>query len=272
MNALSKINSPDYPLRVGQADTERLLLTSRIYDPASRSFLARHLPKRGRILEVGCGHGRIAEWIGNSYPDCTITAVDASQDQIEAARRHTHLSNSNVRFMKGNIFKSNDLLADGLFDVALCRFTLLHVSDIDAGIASLLSCVKAGGLVLIEEPNLDSLFCWPPLDEFDDANAAIQKYGESIGVRYDTASQVWSRVNGLRNVVAEVSFAQPTIWEAELKRIVPLSFRQFMAKITEAKILNESRGHEIAASLEREFMRDRYVSGGLRNIQIALRK
>src|SRR5688572_17092255 len=41
-----------------------------------------------RILEVGCGFGRITKVLADAFPKASILAVDLSQEQLENARRH----------------------------------------------------------------------------------------------------------------------------------------------------------------------------------------
>jgi len=43
-----------------------------------------------RVLDLGTGSGNIAIAIARQYPDCEITAVDASMEALELARRNAH--------------------------------------------------------------------------------------------------------------------------------------------------------------------------------------
>lgn len=78
----------------------------------------------GRILEVGCGYGRISRLLSESFPDARITAVDLSPDQLANAQRLCQGCH-NVSF------GTYDLYADeppgaGPFDVGIAIEVLLH--------------------------------------------------------------------------------------------------------------------------------------------------
>lgn len=45
------------------------------------------VPRSGRILEVGCGHGSFAAFLALSSPARAVTGVDVDRDKIEVARR-----------------------------------------------------------------------------------------------------------------------------------------------------------------------------------------
>src|SRR4026207_2069779 len=55
-----------------------------------------HVPFR-RILELGCGFGRITRLLADAYPEATITAVDLSEQQLQNARKYCE-GRQNVTF------------------------------------------------------------------------------------------------------------------------------------------------------------------------------
>jgi len=56
-----------------------------VADPALTSILP-YLPSRARILDVGCGNGRLAVLLDEERPGCTYMGVDAVSALIEEAR------------------------------------------------------------------------------------------------------------------------------------------------------------------------------------------
>ena len=46
-----------------------------------------HVPKAGRIMEIGCGHGLFSLYLALQSPERSVTGVDVDADKIPVARR-----------------------------------------------------------------------------------------------------------------------------------------------------------------------------------------
>jgi 2-polyprenyl-3-methyl-5-hydroxy-6-metoxy-1,4-benzoquinol methylase len=51
--------------------------------------VAAHVPREGRVLEVGCGHGLLATSLALESPHRTVVGTDVDGDKIHAAQRAT---------------------------------------------------------------------------------------------------------------------------------------------------------------------------------------
>lgn len=51
------------------------------------SAVASAIPRAGRILEIGCGHGVFSAYLALTAPDRQVTGVDIAPDKIAAARQ-----------------------------------------------------------------------------------------------------------------------------------------------------------------------------------------
>lgn len=263
---------PLYPLNTGEADAVRLRITSQIYDPQTVIFLNSALPHQGRLLEVGCGHGQLARQIAALRPNCQVIGLDIDPKQIEFATTLGYNENiDNLTFTIGDVTADhlgNDAL--GVFEAIYCRFTLLHIADKTLALRNISSHLASGGIIVVEEPSLGGLFIYPYLDAFHDANQSIIDYGRHIGVDYDCIDDLWKSHVAADLIVTHAEFAHPTIWKKEHKKVVALSFDQFSSRLIDAGILSSTRVESISASLWNEFMADKYISGGLRTLQMTL--
>lgn len=81
-----------------------------------------------RILEVGCGFGRIGKLVMERYPHASYTGVDISSAQIENARKylppHADLAVSSIQDL-------DETLGNLTYDLVLAVEVLMHVPPQD---------------------------------------------------------------------------------------------------------------------------------------------
>ena len=265
----------EYPLSTGERDRKRLLITAEVYDPGTREFLLPYLPRKaGRVLEVGSGHGGISRWIAQTCPEATVVGVDSSAPQVGLATHEAELLGvHNVRYLVEDLrgIEGWGALYEG-FDLITCRFTLLHLKDRERIVNGLLNRLSTSGILVVEEPSLGSLFSVPENPAFNRANSAIMQYGRMMGLDYDCIGEVWRIAAACDCIVRDVQFAQPTVWSRRHKELVLLSFMDLKARLVEASILDPIDADAIEMDLQRDYMGEGFLSGGLRTIQIALSK
>src|SRR3954468_14800849 len=112
-------------------------------------------PPPARLLEVGCGAGELAR------------ALDAAGYDVVAV---------DPRAPEGAIFRRVPLeqLADeGPFDVAVARYSLHHMHDLDAAVDRIAALLRPGGKVVVDE------FGWDLVDAETAAWIAQQTEGAS---------------------------------------------------------------------------------------------
>jgi 2-polyprenyl-6-hydroxyphenyl methylase/3-demethylubiquinone-9 3-methyltransferase len=64
--------------------------------------IATEMPPRGRILDLGCGHGLFANLLATSGPEREILGVDPSAEKLKVARRSSR-GRPNVRYHLGRV-------------------------------------------------------------------------------------------------------------------------------------------------------------------------
>jgi SAM-dependent methyltransferase len=108
-------------LRVDELDEEQTLLAA----------LAAVRPRR--VLDVGCGDGRLA----SLYTAPEVVCVDSSQASVDAAqRRGLDARRGDVRELP---------FEDASFDAVTCNHTLYHVDDRDRAVGELARILRPGG-------------------------------------------------------------------------------------------------------------------------------
>ncbi len=105
-------------------------------------------PLQGRrALDVGCGAGLLCEPLARLGAD--VTGVDASADNIAAARLHAEGSGLAIDYLCGDV---GELGLTG-FDLVTSMEVIEHVSDKSAFIAALERGLADGGLMILSTPN-----------------------------------------------------------------------------------------------------------------------
>ena len=104
------------------------------------------VPPPARVLDVGCGTGRVLAELGDRYERL---GVDADPEAIDVARRR---AGERVRFELGEALALP--CPDGWADLAICLDVLTDdgVSDPVAAVAELRRALRPGGVALVQVP------------------------------------------------------------------------------------------------------------------------
>ncbi len=112
----------------------------------TRAVLAR-FPPQARVLDVGTGDGRLAEWLSRQGFD--VVGIDINTHEIEATRhRETSVDYQVQDIAVGTVFQ------DSFFDLLCFRFTLcnIHRDEWDALAREVDRLTAARGYVWLVEP------------------------------------------------------------------------------------------------------------------------
>jgi SAM-dependent methyltransferase len=130
-----------------KGEGKRLALMSELLDPMHRRHIeALQIVKPGaRTLEVGCGNGSISAWLADRVsPDGIAVAFDLDLSLIEARA-------PNLELRQGDIVAGP--VERGSFDLVTARAVLHHIADAEAAIKNLVASMRAGGAILLIEPD-----------------------------------------------------------------------------------------------------------------------
>jgi len=126
----------------------------RVSDPQARwaTPLLDHLPTDGltRVLDAGCGSGRVTQAILDRLPDARVIALDGSQQMLdEAARRlRPAVDAGRLSFVHADL--GRPLALDEPVDAVVSTAAFHWVSDQDALFANLAAVLRPGGLLVAQ--------------------------------------------------------------------------------------------------------------------------
>ena len=101
-----------------------------------------------RILDLCCGTGLSTEALRVTYPNATITGLDASEGMLEAARAKTEL---NVDWVLGHAMDPAAAGAVGPFDGILMAYGIRNVPDPDLCLERLRGLLTEDGTLCMHE-------------------------------------------------------------------------------------------------------------------------
>lgn len=172
----------NYILSSGPDGHERLRLLCTLHDPFSRKLLLDAGLCPGKTLvDFGCGLGCIARWAATR--GARATGVDLSHDHVaEASRLAREAGIERVKFRQGSIYDTD--LPEGAFDFAYCRFLLSHLSQPLVAMRTMAACVKPGGVLVCEEPDLKTIYSEPPSPAYAEGVTRILQLADSLALDF----------------------------------------------------------------------------------------
>jgi len=170
------------------------------------SGTVRHLDQIGvsrgwTCLEVGGGGGSIARWLANCVgPTGHVLVTDIDTRYLEP------LKNSGVEVRRHNIVADPPL--ETAFDLVYTRLVLMHLPQREQALEHMISALKPGGWLLVEEYDTASMLPDPiasPGEVFLKSHAAMLKFFDDGGVDRRTGRKLFAslRAHGLSQVSAE---------------------------------------------------------------------
>jgi SAM-dependent methyltransferase len=214
-----------YSMRLGDADTERLKLLGRFYDPNSAAFLESAGVCTGdTAVDLGCGHGAVTDLIAARVGGIgTVYAVDASKDQLriaEAALAHRR----NVICIEGKV--EDNPLRGRRVDWVYSRFLLMHVTDIPRALVAMRDMLTGRGALLLEIADIGSLRFIPASRDSDLWRPWWYALGAARGASYDVAERVEALLDQTGFAVERCDTYQPIAALRDAKLVHALGFEQ----------------------------------------------
>ena len=174
-----------------------------------------------RVLDAGCGEGRVALTLGARHPGIRVDGVEVSATNIRIAKRLNRFPN--VVFHEGLIEEAGSCCPFDTFDLVYSFGVLEHVWDVDEAVGAALKMLRPGGRFCLVVPMLE-LDAAGPLPEFAPEATACH-------VRVFTESGLRERFGGY----ADFALTKlPGEWRPGQypEAIVPIEFGSFFVAFT----------------------------------------
>jgi trans-aconitate 2-methyltransferase len=124
----------------------------RVAEPMTRwgASVLRRLPLTGdeRVMDAGCGTGRVTEMLVERLPRGRAIALDASGGMVEQARQRLERFGDRVEYVQADL--ARPLPIEGTVDAVLSTATFHWVPDHDALFANLAAVLRPGGWLVAQ--------------------------------------------------------------------------------------------------------------------------
>jgi SAM-dependent methyltransferase len=120
-------------------------------DPMHRRIAGEVPVDRGKLLDVGCGAGKLDRLIAAARPNMRIVGLDSSEPMIRAARKRSDLPN--LEFRLGTVERSE---SSAEFDFAVSVLSFHHWDEPEETLAAVHRALVPGGRFWIYEMDPDA--------------------------------------------------------------------------------------------------------------------
>jgi SAM-dependent methyltransferase len=216
-------------------EAERLAALEGSCDPLTVEHLGRVGVARGwHCLEVGAGRGSIAHWLADRVgDDGRVVAVDLDVTLLEGHRR------PNLEVRRLDVL--HDPLPEAAFDLVHARHVIGHLRDRQRALGRLVSSLRPGGCLLVE----DFDFCWTqdwPCDQPEHSGLLCRSWMATLDVMRDGSYDGhWGRrlpgelrAQGLSEIAGE---ARAVIGDRSFARMWRLTMGRFRERIIQSGAL-----------------------------------
>ena len=142
----------EYLLGDGDAELDRLKFQRSVWGPVTRRFFDRlHVGQGWKCLDVGSGPGLVSMDLRQLVGDKgQVTALEPSEYYCDWFNREIAAHGwKNVSIIRGNSFESR--LPENSFDLVFVRWVISFVPDPEAFLAPLVSTLKPGGVIAVQD-------------------------------------------------------------------------------------------------------------------------
>jgi len=176
------MDQEEYLLGVNDTELDRLRFQHSVWGALTRDFFTRLGVGAGwKCLDAGSGPGFVTmdlrELVG---PSGEVTALELSPFYVDQARKEGAKKGFNdIRFIQGRVEEVS--LPPDTFDLVFSRWVLSFAPDPAKFLLPLITSLKPGGIIAVQDYYYEGLSLWPTGGPFDGMADVVRTYYRAAG-------------------------------------------------------------------------------------------
>lgn len=246
-----------YVLGTGEAGARRLNLQSDLTDLLSFAHVRKADLKEGSVVyDFGCGTGAMTEHLAKLVGSRgQVFAIDRSDAQLELAKKRiTESGLENIKFIQADIVGSELPIFEPA-DAVYSRLLLMHLRNPEVALRHMVSALKAGGFLLLQEP-VNSTNHAEGSNELGPLVQVFMNNGAARGVDYDIGLRIEQLVRDQNIQVVEVSVDHVVMEPDVARQFLIVSFDEWGKAALRDGLIDEAQfteGCKIASGFKNRF-------------------
>ncbi len=238
--------SRSYPLGGTSTERDRLLSQAEQYEPTANWLLDQIGVQHGwRAVDIGCGPIGIVNLLSQRVgPSGAVIGLEREQRFVEMARAEiARRGLGNITMVQGDALNTG--LEKGSFDLVHERLLLINVSAREALLTEMLSLLRPGGTVALEDVDNVSWLCQPAHPSWDILLNAFHTVFQAGGGDGYVGRQlpVFLHAAGVRNIQTKVTVETPPLGDYRRTHLLSL-IDSVRDKIIASGVLDEEKLNE----------------------------
>ena len=219
-----------YAIAGGAAGKQRLDHLARVMAPSTSALLDRAgITAGSKCVDVGCGGGHVTRELARRAGEGGwVVGIDADEQLLELAAADVVCAGlTNVEFRCQDAAR----LDERKYDVAYARLLLSHVTDPERVLDAMVSSVRPGGVVVVEDLDISDFRCYPPIPAQD---RLAEIYRETIrrrGGDPHIGQSLPTRLHETGLQAIGVAITQPSALQGDPKLVGPMALGAMTASV-----------------------------------------
>ncbi|KPA14697.1 Methyltransferase type 11 domain protein [Candidatus Magnetomorum sp. HK-1] len=194
-------------------------------------YIKKYLKKAANVLEIGCGPGIIAKFIGENYPDISLTVIDKSHEKTKKTNENTKFLEK-IQISGGEIYKLP--LRDNSYDFIFCRLLFQYLKEPQTAVNEMMRVCKKGGTIMVQDLDGQMLSHYPEKNDLQTLIERISKIiaenqgfdpyvGRKLFSFFNLAGlkQIKIRFDEYHKIAGTIDKKNYKLWEAKLEIALP---------------------------------------------------